>query len=142
MRKYLKMIRRGDLLIILFLMAASFLPLGVFSYHQANAESADNIAVISVDGKMVKEFVLKDDGKSETYVFHDDHGHENVIVREGTQIRITSADCDDQLCVRMGAKDGIGETIMCLPNRVLVEVRGAQGTPPDDEDEEALDIIS
>ncbi len=32
MRKYLKMIRRGDLLIILFLMAASFLPLGVFSY--------------------------------------------------------------------------------------------------------------
>ena len=31
MRKYLKMIRMGDLLIILFLMAASFLPLGVFS---------------------------------------------------------------------------------------------------------------
>jgi len=49
MRKYLKMIRRGDLLIILFLMAASFLPLGVFSYHQANAESADHIAVISVE---------------------------------------------------------------------------------------------
>jgi hypothetical protein len=42
----------------------------------------------------------------------------------------------------MGAKDGIGETIMCLPNRVLVEVRGAQGTTADDEDEEALDIIS
>lgn len=140
MRKYLKMIRRGDLLIILFLMAASFLPLGVFSYHQANAESADNIAVISVDGKTVKEFVLKDDGKTETYVYQDDHGHENVIVREGSQIRITSADCDDQLCVRMGAKDGIGETIMCLPNRVLVEIRGAQGTTADDE--EALDIIS
>ncbi|WP_319468416.1 NusG domain II-containing protein [uncultured Trichococcus sp.] len=140
MRKYLKMIRRGDLLIILFLMAASFLPLGVFSYHQANAESADKIAVISVDGKVVKEFVLKNDGKTETYVFHDDHGHENVIVREGSQIRIASADCDDQLCVRMGAKDDIGETIMCLPNRVLIEVRGAQGTTADDE--EALDIIS
>lgn len=142
MRKYLKMIRRGDLLIILFLMAASFLPLGVFSYHQANAESADNIAVISVDGNIVKEFVLKDDGKTETYVYQDDHGHENVIVREGAQIRIVSADCDDQLCVRMGAKDGIGETIICLPNRVLIEVRGAQGTTADDGDEEALDIIS
>nr|WP_319215752.1 NusG domain II-containing protein [uncultured Trichococcus sp.] len=141
MRKYLRMIRRGDLLIILFLMAASFLPLGVFSYHQANAESADKIAVVSVDGKVVKEFVLKDDGKTETFVFHDDHGHENVIVREGDQIRIDSADCDDQLCVRMGAKDDIGETIMCLPNRVLVEVRGADGASTD-EDEEALDIIS
>jgi hypothetical protein len=40
----------------------------------------------------------------------------------------------------MGAKDGIGETIVCLPNRVLVEVRGTQGAT--DEDEEALDIIS
>ena len=140
MRKYLKMIRRGDLLIILFLMAASFLPLGVFSYHQANAESADHIAVISVDGNVVKEFVLKDDGQTETYVFRDDDGHENVIVREGTQIRIDSADCDDQLCVRMGAKDGIGETIVCLPNRILVEVRGTQRAT--DEDEEALDIIS
>ena len=45
MRKYLKMIRRGDLLIILFLMAASFLPLGVFSYHQANAESGEGICL-------------------------------------------------------------------------------------------------
>lgn len=141
MRKYLKMIRRGDLFIILFLMAASFLPLGIFGYHQANAESADKIAVVSVDGNVVKEFVLKDDGKTETYVYQDDHGHENVIVREGATVRIESADCDDQLCVRMGAKDGIGETIMCLPNRVLVEVRGADGAA-NDADEEALDIIS
>ena len=122
-------------------MAASFLPLGVFGYQRANAESADKIAVVSVDGNVVKEFVLKEDGKTETYVFHDDHGHENVILREGSQIRIASADCDDQLCVRMGAKDDVGETIMCLPNRVLVEVRGADGAATDS-DEDALDIIS
>jgi len=133
------MIRKGDLIIILFLIMASFFPLGIFTYHQVNAESTEKIAVLSIDGKRVKEFVLADDGETETYVYSDDHGHENTIVREGTTIRIDSADCKDQLCVRMGAKSEAGETVLCLPNRVLIEVKTNQDT---EIDENALDIIS
>ncbi|CZR00835.1 Hypothetical protein Tpal_2577 [Trichococcus palustris] len=139
MKKYLRMLRKGDLIIILFLMVGSFFPLGIFTYQQANAENRERIAVVSVDGKAVKEFALRDDGKTETYVCVDGHGHENTIVREGSVIYMDSADCKDQLCVRMGAKSKAGETILCLPNRVLIEVKASPDTQTD---ENALDIIS
>lgn len=138
MMKYIKMIRRGDVIIVLLLMMASFLPLGVFTYYQAKANDSDLQAIVKVDGKAMKVFDLVDDGETETFYYVDDHGHENVIVRTGTSVEITEANCGDQVCVRMNAIDAVGETILCLPHRLLVEVTSDQ--PVDNID--GLDVIS
>ncbi|KAI4447103.1 hypothetical protein C823_001622 [Eubacterium plexicaudatum ASF492] len=44
------------------------------------------------------------------------------------------ADCPDQLCVHQKAISGQGETIVCLPNKIVVEI--AEGEDAD------LDAIS
>lgn len=139
LKKQLSMVRRWDIAIVLTLMLASFLPLGVFTYAQAQVKDAELIAVISADGEQMAEFTLADDGETEEYVFTDDHGHENIIIRDGLEVYMSDANCSDQLCVRKGEIDSAGETIVCLPNHLLVEIEPSQ---PDAEIESELDIIS
>lgn len=138
MKKYLKMIRRGDIVIVLLLMIGSFLPLGIFTYQQASATGNDRQAVVTVDGEVVKVFDLVDDGETESFLYRDEHGHENLIVRTGTTVDMTEANCRDQVCVRMLPIDAPGETIVCLPHKLLVEVISDEPV----EDADALDIIS
>lgn len=134
------MIRKGDVIIILLLMLGSFLPLGVFSYQQAHANRSSLQAVIQADGETVKVFDLVDDGKTESFLYQDEHGHENLVVRTGTSVKIQEANCRDQVCVRMRAISEPGETILCLPHRLLVEVQSTGDEPVDNG--EGIDIIS
>ena len=39
---------------------------------------------------------------------------------------ITEADCPDKLCVHQRAISKTKETIVCLPNKVVVEVTGSE----------------
>lgn len=138
MKTYINMIRKGDILIVLLLMIGSFLPLGIFSYKQAQANNENLQAIVQVDGETLKVFDLVDDGETESFLYQDEHGHENLIVRTGTSIQIQEANCGDQVCVRMNAIDASGETILCLPHRLLVEV--VSDEPMNQSD--GIDIIS
>lgn len=63
------------------------------------------------------------------------------IVRDGVvtntlqiidkEAKMTEADCPDQLCVHQKAIAKQGETIVCLPNRVVVEIAGEQASDLD-----------
>ncbi|MBM6615200.1 NusG domain II-containing protein [Desemzia sp. RIT804] len=139
MKKHLKMVRRWDIVIVLSLMLASFFPLGFFTYVQAKSGETELKAVISADGEFITEFILADDGQTEEYVYIDDHGHENTVVRDGMMVYMSDASCNDQLCVRKGDISSVGETIVCLPNHLLVEVEPSHS---DAEIESDLDIIS
>ena len=46
-----------------------------------------------------------------------------VIVLSPEGVRVTDADCPDRLCVRTGMISRSGETIACVPNRVVVTLR-------------------
>lgn len=123
MMKYVKMIRRGDIIIVLLLMVGSFLPLGIFTYRQAIANQTDLQAVVKADGETMYVFDLVNDGQTETYHYQDDAGHENIIVRTGDSVTIVEANCSDQVCVRMGDISEVGKTNLCLPHKLLVEVQ-------------------
>lgn len=122
MKNFMKMVKIGDIIIVALLVLLSFLPLAIFTYQNASANGDRIHAVISADGEVVHEMELKNDHTREIYEFVDDHGHENTIVREGSIVYISDASCQDLLCVQQGQVSEVGETIVCLPNRVLVEI--------------------
>ncbi len=72
--------------------------------------------VISVNGDAVSLYSLSDDGE------YPLNGGTNLLVIEGGEAYIKSADCPDGLCVHQGKISDVGERIVCLPNRVMVEV--------------------
>lgn len=122
MKNLMKMVKIGDIVIIALLVMLSFLPLAIFTYQNASANGDSMHVVVSADGEIVHEMELKNDHTREVYEFVDDHGHENTVVREGLIVYISDANCQDLLCVQQGQISEVGETLVCLPNRVLVEI--------------------
>ena len=81
-------------------------------------------AVITVDGEVVKELSLsRDTGEIEIEGYQG--GINKIIVSEGC-VYMSYADCPDELCVHTGKIQKTGETIVCLPHRVVVEIKGGE----------------
>lgn len=53
-------------------------------------------------------------------------GGTNELHIEGGTVYLTEATCPDHLCVKQGVIRRAGESIVCLPNQVVVELRSEQ----------------
>lgn len=78
-----------------------------------------SVVLICQDGKTVRTIDL--DAVSHPFTIRVSfHGHSNEILVEPGQIRVSRADCPDQICVLHGPLCA-GETpIVCLPNRLVI----------------------
>jgi hypothetical protein len=77
---------------------------------------------IDLDGRTVAEYSLWEDGE---YSLADGS---NVLVIEEGEAYMKSADCPDRTCVKKGRVRYVGESIVCLPNRLSVTVVGERGS--------------
>ncbi|MEJ67886.1 hypothetical protein EDI36_13575 [Listeria monocytogenes] len=139
MKKYLSMVKRWDIIIILSLCILSFLPIAIFSYVKANEPAPANgkkelVAVISVDSKEYKTVTLTGHKGTESFDVKQPDGHTNTIEVSGEEIRINKANCNDQVCVRTGAIDKQGDTVVCLPHKLVIEVKASDGSSGDSDD--------
>lgn len=112
-----KRVKLGDLIIILILLVISIIPF--YFLLSPMRESNNIIAVIKVDNKQVKKLSLNHD-----IVWKYRHGNKlNVVKVKNHKIRMIDANCKDQICVKDGWKSKIGDTIICLPHKFLVELK-------------------
>ena len=79
---------------------------------------------VQIDGKAVMELPLSED----TRIVLGEGTHTNTLVIEDGKAQVIEASCPDQICVRQGAVQYAGESIVCLPHKLVVTVQG--GSPP------------
>ncbi len=106
--------KKRDWIIIICVVAAAGLTGGWFFFTK---EQGDRV-IVTVNGS---QFGTYDLNEEQTI---DINGTNRLIIREGTA-KMEFADCPDQLCVHQKAISKTGETIICLPNEVIVTVEGS-----------------
>ena len=112
-----KRLSKADIIILTIVLLTAVA--GVFLM---NTFTHDGFVVkISQKGEVVKELFLEEDEKQE-FVVKGENGEKNVVVIEKGLAFIESANCEDKLCVKKGGIENVGESIVCLPNDVVVEV--------------------
>lgn len=80
---------------------------------------------ITQDGQQVGLYPLDE---PRTLRYESDHGGYNVVVIQDGAVRVSEADCPDQICVRKGATNQTADPIACLPNGLIVEVIAGEDT--------------
>lgn len=75
---------------------------------------------ITVDGRVYGEYFLDEDRTIEI-------GDTNTCVIEDGSVSMTKADCPDLICVHTKSIDAGGGTIVCMPNRVVLEIVDPEG---------------
>ena len=116
-----KMLKKAAIVLITLLICLSLLPLIAFGKPQAAV-----YAEIRQDGKILETIELTGHtGNREIPVTckHDSRECHNLIRIENEKIAIIEADCPDRICVHTGAISQPGETIACLPHKLIIEIK-------------------
>ena len=106
--------KRNDLLLIGGLLAAAALV-----WLLVRPGGTGGWAVVTVDGEEVGRYSLDMDRT----VTVGEAGY-NILRIAGGAAAVIEADCGDRTCVRMGEISREGETIVCLPHRLVIRIEG------------------
>ena len=85
-----------------------------------------NTAVVTIDGREYGRYDLTED---QTVIIENEHGR-NVILISNNTLQMTEADCPDKYCVSKGTISNVGETVVCLPHRLVAEIISEGGEEP------------
>lgn len=109
-------IKKGDIIISLALLLLSLLM--SFGISNSKPKTSGKILRVEQNSKLYGEYPLDIDRE----VVFDDGVHYNKIVIKDGKAYMDEANCIDQICTHMKEISMNGETIICLPNRVFLEV--------------------
>lgn len=92
---------------------------GLFLGYRIFYRQAGGSVEITVDGKVYGNLSLSKDQELE--IPSKDGGRNILIIQDG-HADMTEANCPDKLCVKQARISHQGETIVCLPHKVVVKV--------------------
>ncbi|MEA4919595.1 MAG: NusG domain II-containing protein [Clostridiaceae bacterium] len=108
------------LIIIGLILAVSCLIAYVMSQNQGRT------AIITQNGKELYSIDL--DAVDEPYTIEIKGKYTNKICVEHGRIRVEDSDCPDQICVKHGWITEGGSPIVCLPNGLVIEIKGGSSS--------------
>ena len=124
------LIKKNDVILICLMAAVAIIAYLIWQFAMPSGKTA----VIRVDGEIVKTLSLNKDCEEEIPLTD---GKNKLQIKDG-KVRMTSADCPDKICVNHRAISHEGETIVCLPHKLVIEI---EGESPEDE-ENSIDVYT
>lgn len=114
--------RRNDIILIIVLLAASF-----FLLMMQNIFSKDGAkAVVLWDGEILSVISLEDELYGDDSLRIETTDGYNILEVKNGAASITCADCPDGLCVKQKAISKQGESLICLPHKLVIVVDDAE----------------
>lgn len=141
MKQYL---RKADIILFIALVVLGLAVSAALSMSHADA-GADAKVIIESGGELFATYPLSgdtevvvpapggvrySDPKSAAAGQDDDctqYKYYNKVKISGGRVSVTEASCRNQVCVSHGQISRTGESIVCLPNRLVVRIEGGKG---------------
>ena len=105
---------------IILIVSILLIALAAFLFIELGKEEGARV-VVAVEGHEIATYSLSENGE------YSLNGGTNILHIEGGMAWLTEANCPDKLCVHQGKIEKTGEVITCLPNKLTVTVKGADG---------------
>lgn len=114
--------KKWDIIIIASLVVLSFIPTIIFGVFVGNNYNR-TYAEITIEGRFYKKIPLSEHSGVDTIDINTKYGSNHVEIIDNT-IAITDATCSDSICINQKFISKPGESIVCLPNKVMIEIKG------------------
>ena len=112
--------KKRELILVLFILLVA--AAGFFINHTLHQKPAAQLQ-ITVDGNVTQTFDLTKD--TDTMIDGVNGGTNHLIIENGTAY-FSEASCPDKVCVHQGKKHLNSDTIVCLPNQMIVTITGGE----------------
>ena len=80
------------------------------------SQKSAGVVEIQIDGKVVETLDLQ---KERAFKIN---GGTNTVQIENGKVKMAAANCPDQICVHQKAISRNGESIICLPNKIVLKI--------------------
>ncbi|XJS09968.1 NusG domain II-containing protein [Aerococcaceae bacterium WGS1372] len=124
MRKIFSYFKPFDYIFIVLAIVLSFLPNLITNARFNSNQDIQNIAIVKIHGEVVAEYPLSEDGDSVVETFYPSENQYNIIEVSNNRARIKEDNSPDQIGVRTGWISRPGETAICLPHGLVLEIIG------------------
>ena len=105
--------KKNDLILVLLVFAAAGI---FFAGHLFTSQKSAGVVEIQIDGKVVETLDLQ---KERAFKIN---GGTNTVQIETGKVKMAAANCPDQICVNTGWIDQEHDMIVCMPNKVIVQI--------------------
>lgn len=122
------LMKKGDIVIIIIGLASAVVI--YFGYQLSFDQTASRLLVLKSEGAVVTEIEI-DATTQASYTVNNQYGSNTIFV-DGGKVYISEATCRNQICVKDGPIENIGQSLICLPNRVTAEIMGKSNGEVDD----------
>lgn len=109
-------IRKNDIILLIGIIGIAVICLVI----QFMSPASSGNLIVQIDGEKVASYPLNEDAE-----FEINDGTNRVEITEGT-VKMIQADCPDQICVHHKAISKNNETIVCLPNKIVLVIESAE----------------
>lgn len=102
----------------LFLAVLAVIIAALFGWQRLSGKDGA-YAVVTQYGEKIGTYSLY---KTLDITIETKDGHSNTLSIENGQVRMAQADCPDGLCIKQGHISKNGQSIICLPHELTVEI--------------------
>lgn len=113
--------RKNDIFLLMGTIVIAVVFLGIQFLTPASGENL----IIQINGEMIASYPLEEDAE-----FEINDGTNRVEISD-EKVRMVQADCPDQICVHHKAISKNHETIVCLPNKIVLTIESTNETEID-----------
>lgn len=113
-----------DLVIIACMIAIGLFAMTIVLFVQKDGE----MVTVEVSSREVASFPLSEDV---TYVIDGKNGGTNTLMIKDGYAWVEEASCPDGLCRNMGKIHNSSQSIICLPNEVVIRITGGEDSEID-----------
>lgn len=126
----MNILKKLDVIIIIFLLILSFTPYFIFS-KTLSKNYISAYATIKVSNVLYDNIELFSLKEKKTLTIQTPNGNNTLLIKNNS-LQILDADCNDSICVNQGVISNIGQTIVCLPHKLIIEIKGDEGNSSND----------
>lgn len=119
---------KKDIILISIILLLAIALLFIYKINTTKGNSVE----VSIDGKIVYTLPLSE---NITKTISSKLG-ENILIIDNGYVKIIEADCPDKLCINQKSISNVGETIICLPHKLIIKIKNDKNIESD------LDSIS
>ncbi len=111
--------KKNDIILVALLLLLAGAAYLAISLYQNSTTGKQGVAVVYIDGKKKAEYPLNKDTEVKIEL---ENGKYNLLEIKDGYADVTDASCPDGICVKHRKINKNGQTIVCLPNKLVVQI--------------------
>ena len=118
--------KKLDKIVLIILAIISVLPMGIWTLTKSNDQNTN--IIIKVNGEIKRSIPLKNDSESKIYEFDFDRNIGYIEVENGRvrMLEMSTEICPNKICSDTGWISKGYQSIVCLPNNIIVTIEGSK----------------